>query len=98
MTTHEGATGRTLSGRYAVVPEPCTTQPCLPGVAYAVESGGEVLIVTVGRQWSSLPHSWDGYEPRLGDRVTVTGEVTEMIDAKGQRHRLIEAGRVVPDR
>jgi hypothetical protein len=28
----------TITGKYVFLPNPCATEPCLPGMAYAVES------------------------------------------------------------
>ncbi len=85
-----------ISGRYVFVPNPCITKPCLPGMAFAVESGGELLFIAIGGQWSSEPRSWGDYRPQAGDRVIVSGQVHTCVDTNGQPFRVIEVKSVAP--
>jgi hypothetical protein len=89
---------QTLEGRYEFLPNPCTTRPCLPGMAYALKAGDAVLFVTSGGRWFAEARSWGGYTPQPGDGVVVTGEVREQLDADGQTFLVIEATSIAPRR
>lgn len=82
---------RTVTGRYVFVPSPCTTRPCLPGMAYAVSTeGGELLFVTVAGQWSDQARHFGACRPQLGDELTLTGRVGHRVDALGRPFSVIE--------
>jgi hypothetical protein len=86
----------TITGRYVMVGNPCTTDPCLPGVIYAVGSDGTLYHLTVDGAWLWQPHIWDGYTPETGDLVTVTGYVTEAVDINGGTYLDLEVPSLVP--
>jgi len=79
-----------ITGHYALAPNPCTTKPCLPGMAYAVNVNGSDYFLTVGGRWFSQNRSWDGYMAELGDTVIVTGEVSERKDIRQEAFLTIE--------
>ena len=84
MVDNEGPT--TITGRYALVPNPYTTEPCLPGMAYAIESGGQCFFLTLGGRWSDQGHAWKGWMPALGDAVSATGGIRQQIDIRVNAH------------
>jgi hypothetical protein len=94
MTDNEATT--TLTGRYDFVPNPCTTQPCLPGMAYAVESGGRHFFLTQSGRWSDQAKTWQGWTPAVGDSVSVTGRVAERPDIRGDPFFTIEVQGLRP--
>jgi hypothetical protein len=94
MADNEGTP--TVTGRYAFVPNPCTTQPCLPGMAYAIESGGQCFFLTLGGRWSDQAHTWEGWMPSLGDTISVRGSIRQRLDIRGDPYFTIEAESVVP--
>ena len=83
----------TVIGKYVITGNPCTTIPCLPGMVYAVLTDDEYYYLTVGGSWlwalGNL-HSWDGYTPKTGEDVTVTGHINEKRDVKGNIYYEIE--------
>lgn len=88
----------TLTGRYSFVPSPCTTTPCLPGMAYAIRSGESDYYLTVNGRWFSENRSWNGYTPDVGDNVTATGEVGRQKDVRDQMFLTLEVATLVPAR
>jgi hypothetical protein len=79
-----------LRGRYVLRPSPCTTEPCLPGVAYALETADGCYYLTVGGRWSGDRRSWDAYVPAEGEEVAVSGRVGERRDVRGDVFRCVE--------
>jgi len=73
----------TITGEYLLVGNPCTTDPCLPGLVYAVLADDTYYYPTVEGSWLWWNRSWDGYTPEVGDFVTVIGYVDEMVDIFG---------------
>jgi hypothetical protein len=86
----------TYTGRYVMVGNPCTTDPFLPGVIYAVDVDGTVYHLTVDGAWLWQPHTWDGYTPEISDLVTVAGYVSEAADSYGGTYLDIEVLSLVP--
>jgi hypothetical protein len=96
--TGSTARTRTVTGRCVFVPNPCTTQPCLPGMAYALlGDDGELLFITRGGHWSDQPPRVGGLTLQVGDRLALTGGVSEHQDAFGRPYRLIEAATASRD-
>ena len=89
-----------ITGEYLLVGNPCTTDPCLPCVVYAVRAGGTTYHLTVDGHWlcssGDDPPSWDGYAPQIGDRVTVGGQVSEGVDRLGHTYYDIEVAFLKP--
>ncbi len=79
-----------MIGWYLLIGNPCTTIPCLPGVAYAVFAHDEYYYVTIDGHWISENRSWYGYTPEAGDLVSVTGSLSEKRDAFGKPFHTIE--------
>ncbi len=91
-----GETRRTISGRLAFVTNPITTDPPLPGMAFAVESAGKCYFLTVKGYWSPVARSWAGWTPSPGDAVTVVGHVTPRTDVRGDSFLTIEVESLKP--
>jgi uncharacterized repeat protein (TIGR01451 family) len=89
-----GAT--TIEGEYLLVGNPCTTAPCLPGMVYAVLADHTNYYLTVEGAWLWENRAWDGYEPQIGDFVTVTGHVDEKTDVFGDPFCNIEVASLEP--
>ncbi len=85
----------TITGRYAYIPNPCTTRPCLPGMAYAVNAKGIDYFLTVAGRWFSENRPWNGYTPEPGDDVEVTGKISTQKDIRGGEFRTIEVASLV---
>ena len=78
--TPENDEPSTITGRYVYIGNPCTTKPCLPGMAYAVQANDKFYYITINNQWFSENRSWGEYTPEVNDLVTVTGYFNEMKD------------------
>ncbi len=85
-----------LTGEYLRVGTPCTTDPCLPGLIYAVLVEDSYYYPTVEGAWLWGNRSWDGYTPEIGDIVRVTGCVSEMVDMSGAPFYNIEVISLEP--
>lgn len=79
-----------IEGRYEFVANPCTTRPCLPGMALAVRGGERDYFLTVDGRLMAEARSWQGYAPEPGDRVAVTGEVRSHRDVFDKPYQTLE--------
>jgi hypothetical protein len=86
----------TITGKYVFLPNPCATEPCLPGMAYAVESSEQFFFLTMAGRWSDKPIERVGWAPELGDTVTVVGCVTQRRDIRGEPFHTIEVEALIP--
>ena len=89
---------RLAVGEYLMVGNPCTTDPCLPCMVWAVWAGGVYYHLTMHGAWlgGGEPYSWDGYTPAHGDRVAVFGEVSEGEDIFGKTFYNLEVDWLKP--
>jgi hypothetical protein len=85
-----------ITGRYSYIGNPCTTEPCLPGMAYAVVANDKYYYITIEDHWLSENRSWDGYMPELDDLVTVAGYLGEKKDVFGKPFYTIEVVSLQP--
>ena len=86
----------TITGEYSYVGNPCTTQPCLPGMIYAVFVNGTYYHLTSKGHWLWENQSWDGYMPEVNEVVSVTGVKSESLDIVGVPFHNIEVESLVP--
>jgi len=86
----------TLVGRYSFVPNPCTTTPCLPGMALAVSVDGSSCFLAVDGELVCETRAWHGYLPRVDDVVRVTGARSERLDVFGNPYCIIEVDTILP--
>ncbi len=91
-----GSNLQTVTGQYVYVPNPCTTDPCLPGMAYAVLVNGKYCYIMVKGRWFSENRSWGEYTPQPNDMVTITGSLQEKRDVFGKPFSTIEAVSLKP--
>jgi hypothetical protein len=87
----DGASLKTITGQYVYVGNPCTTTPCLPGMAFAVTTVNACYYLTIKGHWFSKNRVWGRYTPEPGDLVTVVGYVQEKQDVFGKPFQTIEA-------
>ena len=80
----------TARGPLVLAPNPCTTRPCLPGMALAIDAGGELCFIT--RQGSMQPDTSTLGSPGLtiGQIVIATGTASDITDVRGEVFRAIE--------
>lgn len=87
---------QTITGTYVFLPNPCTTEPCLPGMAYAVRSATQCVFLTIAGRWSDTAVAWQGWTPQMGDTITVVGRVAQRTDVRGQPFLTIEVESLAP--
>ena len=82
-----------IMGKYSCIPNPCDTDPCLPGVVWAVIDKDDTCFhLTMDGQWlwGCEETSWNECTPKDGDTVIVVGEVSEHMDTRGRSYYNIE--------
>jgi hypothetical protein len=94
--TPENESLSTITGRYSYIGNPCTTEPCLPGMTYAVLANDKYYYITIDECWFSENQSWDGYTPEMDDLVTVTGCLREKKDVFGKPFYTMEVVSLQP--
>jgi len=68
----------TVTGEYGMVANPCTTDPCLPGMIYAILGEDQTTILLLRGQWIRYSSDWDvwpGVVPEVGDQVVARGDL-----------------------
>jgi hypothetical protein len=89
----------TIRGEYLCVPNFCFSDPCLPGMMWAVKHDDTVYYLIhemYGRLWDCSKTSWDGYRPKEGSTVVVVGEVLEAQDIWGNTYYSIDVEHLLP--
>jgi len=61
----------TLVGTYSMTAEPCTTEPCLPGMVAAIETDTDTIILLVDGHWISNYLHFNGFRP--GEALELVG-------------------------
>jgi hypothetical protein len=80
-----------IIGKYSIIGNPCLTVPCLPGIVSAVETiESDFVLESNGAWFWNDDFSWNGYSPKYGDSVIVTGIITDRMDIYGQQYFTIE--------
>lgn len=80
----------TIHGTLELVPNPCTTRPCLPGLAFAVVADGVPYFLTKGGALCMQDRAWDDELPAPGTPISVKGTVEERWDMNNCRYITIE--------
>lgn len=86
----------TLTGRVAFVPNPCTTTPCLPGMAFALQTDTTLYYLTSDGNIYSDSLAWGDFAPQVGERVLITGRVTQRLDIKNECYLTVEVESARP--
>ena len=81
---------QTITGTLTLVPNPCTTRPCLPGMAFAVVVGHTPYFLAKNGKLCMNDYAWGPSAPRPGAQVTATGAVEEKHDINDCLFRTIE--------
>jgi len=96
--THTAKTLTTLTGMYCLAGNPCTTKPCLPGIAPALFAEEKYYSLTLNDSWLPENRSWHGYIPQPNDPITVTGSLQKREDIFGYPYQTIEVATLRHDR
>jgi hypothetical protein len=83
--------GAKIAGVFDYVPNPCTTDPCLPGVIAAVtDLGGVTYIITISENWVTTDYAyWQrdwNFNGTPGTYVFASGKVTYHADINGHQY------------
>ncbi len=76
-----------ITGKLELLPNPCTTKPCLPALAFAVVDEDRVAHF-LSRDGRFVLHAAD--LPSPGEQVVAVGEVHEQQDVNGKTFKTIE--------
>ena len=83
MGSDAGRGTSTLSGTLTLAANPCTTRPCLPGVALALDSAAGRYFLRRRRRWLRDPSELEEGPAMPGDRIVVTGHAGAGADVDG---------------
>ena len=84
-------TPKTITGTVALLPNPCTTKPCLPGMALAVIANDGVRYFLTKDGGFYMQDSGESKQmPAPGDKVVARGDVQEKLDITGNTFTTIE--------
>jgi hypothetical protein len=81
---------RSITGRYAYIGNPRTANPCVPGMAYAVQVNSVCYYITVNDRLLSENRSWGDYTPLPNDVVILSGRVSEKKDVFDKPYYTVE--------
>lgn len=86
-----GKAPKTITGTLALLPNPCTTKPCLPGMALAIIADDSVrYFLTRNGGFYMLDSGESDKLPTPGDHVIASGDVQEKHDIDGNTFTTIE--------
>jgi hypothetical protein len=84
-------TPKTITGTVALLPNPCTTKPCLPGMALAVIANDSVRYFLIKDSGFYMQDSGESKQmPASGNKVVARGDVQEKLDITGNNFKTIE--------
>lgn len=84
----------TARGPLVLAPNPCTTEPCLPGMALAIDVGGELCFVTHQGSWQADTGALGHPGLTVGQVVVANGTMKEITDVRGKVFRAIEVNSI----
>jgi hypothetical protein len=76
------------TGKLELVPNPCTTRPCLPGLAFAVVVDDRVPYFLTRDGRLQMQNAVD--LPSPGERVVAVGCVRDQKDVNGNAFKILE--------
>ena len=80
------------SGKLQLIPNPCLSEPCLPGQVYALLSNGESYILTSDGNWyqGTSAFMWNDQQIKPEKKLSVTGVLMKTKDIKNREYWLLE--------
>ena len=78
----------TITGKLELVPNPCTTRPCLPGLAHAVVVDDRVPYFLTSDGRFRMQNAVD--LPPPGERVVAVGQVRDQKDVNDNAFKTLE--------
>jgi hypothetical protein len=79
-----------IKGIYTLVPNPCLTQPCLPGMAGAVKTGEGIYFLLKDGHFTDDGFFWEDVSPQHGDTLIINGIPDTMTDVKGEEFKVMK--------
>ena len=81
-----------LSGTLDLVPNPCLSDPCLPGQVYSLIYENKVYILTIDGNWiwGSDEFEWKKRQLTPGEKIVAEGPVSEHMDIKKNKYFQLE--------
>ena len=80
---------KTISGILALLPNPCTTKPCLPGLALVIIGDDNVNYYLTRNDRFNIQDSGES-NTMPGDKVIARGEIKRKQDIEGNTFTTIE--------
>ena len=82
----------TYSGKIIGTPNPCQTDPCLPGVVLGLETISNIYVLTINSNWiwSNNKLIVEDIEYFLDDEVEITGTITTKQDINSNEYIELE--------
>lgn len=79
-----------VTGLLVLAPNPCTTTPCLPGMALAIQSEGRLIFLTSSGVFRTTTTAWAEADIEPGSVVSVRGVAQARSDVAGRPYLAIE--------
>ena len=84
-------TSKTITGALVLLSNPCTSKPCLPGMAFAITADDNAIYFLVKQGQFFMPGSGKIEDmPEPGERIIASGTVHESHDIAGNLFKTIE--------
>jgi len=82
----------TYSGKIIYTPNPCQTDPCLPGVVFGLETTSNIYVLTINSNWiwSNNKLIIKDIEYFIDDEVEITGTITTKQDINSNEYIELE--------
>jgi hypothetical protein len=90
-------TSKTIKGTLVLLPNPCTSKPCLPGMAFAVNADSVSYFLVRNDRFYMQGSSEMNKLPNPGETVVASGVVQEKHDVAGKPFTTIEASSLRRD-
>jgi len=85
-------------GKIVYMPNPCMTDPCLPGMVFGLETefGGYQYILTVNSHWVGSEDKLivDDIEYFIDDEISITGKSSAKLDLNSVEYSVFEIGTI----
>src|SRR5688572_22001144 len=81
---------QTITGTLTLLPSPCTTEPCLPGMALAIVTVGDAQYFLAKNGGFLQDLAGGGPMPQPGDTVVASGTTHDKRDTAGATFTILE--------
>ncbi len=84
-----------IKGIFSILPNPCLTKPCLPGLVQALTAEKSIYYLVSDGHFVEESFVWKDCSPMAGESVSVQGLVSERKDVYGQKFRIVEVIAII---